>query len=212
MTSGCAIHANALSHQREYAEALLEGFKVHGLKADIRDGEADIHVVIGPWFALKQWRYANTLYLDRGYWEDPNAVSVHWLRNGEKHFTHNTTPREHPEPKPLKTGNRRIYLCDYNAKPVGEFDSVRFHPANGQRGDLYEDLAKHDIAIGRRTTALVDAALEGLLVHTDDPHSPVWPISGRTEGRGEWLTGLAWHNWTKSEISRGLMWENLSQQ
>jgi hypothetical protein len=101
----------------------------------------------------------------------------------------------------MKTGNRRVYLCDYKATPEGQSDAVRYHPADRPATQsLQEILNTHDIAIGKRTTALVDAAIAGLRVETSDPHSPVYGLVDR----GQWIMDLAWHNWSLDEIARGV--------
>lgn len=209
-----ALHTSSLTHQRINALAMAEGFARHGINARIvgENGEADLHVVQGPWFAFDRWKYHNTILIDRAYWGDPDSLSVHWLLNGEKLFTHCDAPRETPELKPCRFSEKSIFLCDYNRQPVGDYDAVRFHPANGQCGNLLTDLEGFGVAVGVRTTALVDAAINGLKVVTFDPHSPVWPISGRREGREQWINRLAWHNWSLDEITRGEAWEYLSQQ
>ena len=198
-TGSAVIHANGgLKHQVRVAKALQKG-----TGWDIScypDTQADLHVVIGPWFALDQWRDANTLYLDRAYWGDPNCVSVHWLKGGEKVRTRNRAFREHPPLKPMKTGDRRVYLCDYGGKPEGLYHSVRWHPAQRKpKTTLQQDLDAHDIAIGCRTTALVDAAIQGLGVETSDPHSPVYGLVDREQ----WIRDLAWHNWHTDELASG---------
>lgn len=218
---GYTIHANPrLKHQVDYAEAFAAGFAAHGDRADItRDPNrpADVHVIIGPWFALKPWQHDGdyVLYVDRAYWGDPEAVSAHWLRMGEKVFEGAGAGRPHPEAAPYKTGRRSIYLCDYGDTPKGRYDTVRRHPAESGRPerDLAADLAEHDLAVGKRTTALVDAALAGLRVETPDVHSPVFPIRGRVcdQAREVWLCGLSWHNWGIEEIRTGAAWEYLRQ-
>lgn len=328
-----AVHTNTgLAHQVRNARALVAGFRAHGIAAVIadRDAPADLHVVLGPWYALDKWRHANTLYIDRAYWGDPHNVSIHWLKNGEKHFTtcdldglphvtveqlrheknnlqlwkygetatadmpamscqeHETisgqntndpraknksklpircscvpqkgenkegamcslcgtcrtnapyglqqaegsglavpslslsgtrgrlettlrTPRGTPEVLPYRDSQKRIYLCDYGQQPEGDYSAVRYHPADGGQGSLADALEGFGVALGLRTTALLDAAIQGLTVITKDKHSPVWPISGRRGGREQLLNWLAWHNWSKDEISRGDAWEHLSQ-
>lgn len=211
----CAIHTNTgLAHQVKIARTLLAGFEVHGIVAVMTDAgaQADMHVCMGPWYALEQWRHANTLYIDRAYWGDPGAVSVHWLRDGEKHFNGFADYRPIPDVMPYRDSQKRIYLCDYDKQPQGDYDAVRHHPAGGNGCSLVESLDGYGVAIGKRTTALIDAAINGLVVITDDPHSPVWPISGRRAARRAWLTGLAWHNWTLDEIKRGDAWEHLKQR
>lgn len=200
------IHCNSrLAHQVEYAKALEAG--VPGAEISYSPHTpADTHIVIGPHFA----KWPNALMLDRAYWGDPDYVSVHWLKDGEKVRTTGNPYREHPPFLPYKDGNRVIYLCDYG-EVVETAATVRLHPAQRKpERTLYEDLAQHEIAVGGRTTALVDAALMGLEVRTDDPHSPVWPIRNRTGNREQWLRDLAWHNWSKSEIMNGNMWNAFS--
>jgi hypothetical protein len=194
------IHANGqLAHQVRIAAALHSGT---GWEVSFRpDTEADCHVVLGPWFALDRWRYAKTLYVDRAYWGDPYCVSIHWLAGGEKVRLKGMPYRDHPELHPMKTGNRRVYLCDYKAEPEGQYDTVRYHPVDRPATQsLQEILNTHDIAIGRRTTALVDAAIAGLRVETSDPHSPVYGLVDRAQ----WIIDLAWHNWSLDEIARGV--------
>jgi hypothetical protein len=209
---GCqpTIHVNPhLDHQKKLGVALADGFKSHGITPVLTTdpkAKGDFHVVLGPWFALKEWRFDNTLYIDRAYWNDPRCVSIHWLSNGEKVRTKGNPYRRHPTLAPIKTGDRRLYLCDYKQKPLGRYHTVRYHPADKtSRYSLDECLKAHDVAIGRRTTALVDAHIQGLRVETDDPHSPVADVTDRDQ----WITDLAWHNWSHDEISRGAMWNHI---
>ncbi|RLB67680.1 MAG: hypothetical protein DRH08_03010 [Deltaproteobacteria bacterium] len=200
------IHCNgSLKHQVEIAGCLQAG--MGGEISYKADTDADLHVVLGPWFALKQWRFANTLYIDRAYWGDPDCVSIHWLKDGEKVRSKNNGFRPHPKLKPLKTGKRTVILCDYgmNGADLSEKygGDIKRHPAEGDTQPLSAVLEQYSVAVGRRTTALVDAAIAGLTVHTDDPFSPVWPISGQRGNRQQWLNDLAWHNWSKTEISSG---------
>jgi len=174
------------------------------------DTQADLHVVLGPWFAFDKWRYHETLYIDRAYWNDPECISVHWLVNGEKLFTTHNPKREHPALLPLKHGNKKIYLCDYQCQPEGEYDTVRHHPAKSKQAEtLHDALNRHDIAAGKRTTALVDAAFMGLRVETNDPYSPVHRLSH--VGREQWARDMAWHNWSLKEIAIGDMWNVLGR-
>ena len=199
------IHCNpGLVHQVDLARCLRKGFAAHGVKSRVSENPntpADLHVVLGPWFALEQWRFANTLCIDRAFWGDPDCVSIHWLKGGEKVFLKDMPRRKHPRLRPMKNGMRRIYLCDYRMGPEGEYDAVRYHPAERkEQRPLTDDLKAHDIAIGRRSTALVDAAIHGLRVECNDPHSPAYGITDRKQ----WITDLAWHNWSKAEISSGV--------
>ena len=205
---GAVIHVNPnMPHQVSYGESLQAGLKAHGVEAVVTTSashQGEWHICIGPHFALKYWRGAKTLLLDRAYWKDPQCVSVHWLVNGEKHFSKGNPHRDHPELHPMKSGERTIYLCDYGETPGGDYDTVRRHPADKKPTERLEDvLSRHDIAIGRRSTALVDAALLGLRVETSDPHSPVYGLTDRAQ----WIRDLAWHNWSQQEIHSGDMFD-----
>lgn len=105
----------------------------------------------------------------------------------------------------MKSGDRTVFLCDYGAQPYGSYHTVRYHPADKlSRYTLEECLSAHEIAVGRRTTALVDAHIQGLKVQTDDPHSPVFNVTDRLS----WINNLAWHNWSHDEIAEGEMWSH----
>jgi len=212
-----ALHTNtSLAHQVAYARAWHRGLDRHGILSVLTDSPdtlADIHVIFGPWFALEKWRYApSVLYIDRGYWGDPDYVSIHWLKQGEKVYGACTDYRAHPAVLPYRNSQKRIYLCDYGQEPEGDYHAVRRHPASDDaQRPLLDDLDGYGIALGRRTTALIDASIAGLQVITSDRHSPVWPISGRCGGREQLLTRLAWHNWSLTEIERGDAWEHLKR-
>ena len=217
---GPVIHANAgIGYQVKYAQALRAGFAAHGIQAEIStkaDTPGTLHVVMGPHFAFERWKYHNTLYIDRAYWGDPDSVSVHWLRGGEKLFEWclNMPPRPTPELQPMRTGpDRLIYLCDYGKPPQRPYDAFRRHPTETQDSTpLAKALEGFTCAAGQRTTALVDAAIMGLHVYTTDTASPVWAIGGPERGpRDAWLKSLAWHNWHIEEIEQGLAWDHLSQ-
>lgn len=207
---GVAIHTNlSLDHQVRIAVTLREGFRKHGIEAEVTADKfkgADLHICLGPWYALKHWKDDRTLYIDRAYWDDPQCISIHWLSEGEKVRLRGMPERPHPELRSMKDGDRRVYLCDYGQSPLGAYHSVRYHPADKpSRYTLEECLQTHDIAAGRRTTALVTAHIEGLQVETDDPHSPVYGITNREQ----WIRDLAWHNWSLHEIEEGRAWEAL---
>lgn len=212
------IHCNLnLQHQIKYAQAVKNGFRRHGIEASIgkTNQDGDTHVIIGNWFA-PQWKGINgTLMLDRAYWKDPDYVSVHWIYRKEKQFERINDFREHPEPAPYKTGDRKIYLCDYGDKIKSMSGmSIRWHPAQVPiQKPLIESLNEHDIAIGKRTTALVNAAIAGLEVVSDDEYSPIFPISGLRDpiAREYLLNDLAWHNWSYEEIESGAMLDALSR-
>jgi len=202
------IHVNpSLPHQVEMGHALAQGFRRHGLKPVLTPDPqepGDWHVCNGPWFAKSHW--PECLYIDRAYWGDPISVSIHWLKGGEKARFKGMPERPHPELKPMKTGDRTVFLCDFKGVPFGRYHTVRYHPSERKsRHTLEECIDLHDRAIGRRTTALVTAHIEGLQVQTDDPHSPVYGITDRVQ----WARDLAWHNWSIQEIQSGDAWEAL---
>lgn len=214
MGTRCAILVNpALSHQLDHARAWRAGLKRHGIDLVVthdRDYQADMLILSGPNYAPTRRGDDNVLYIDRAYWGDPDSVSIHWLNDGEKVFTGCTADRPHPALLPYRTSQKRIYLCDYGHRARGHYDAVRLHPTEGGTGSLQEAMQGYGVAVGRRTTALVDAAIAGLVVETDDEHSPVWPIRGLKGNRGDWITGLAWHNWSLTEIEEGDAWAYLS--
>jgi hypothetical protein len=93
---------------------------------------------------------------------------------------------------------------------------IRRHPAEGAHGTLAEALDGYQVAIGRRTTALVEAAIKGLSVVCLDDSNPVIPVSTRSvrdiarPDRNDWIHALAWGNWHVREIESGEVWECLT--
>lgn len=76
------------------------------------------------------------------------------------------------------------------------------HPAEVRPAEsLGEALARHDVAIGYRTTALVTAALMGLRIDCRDPENIM--------ARPDWLELLPWADWHYTEIESGEAWEHL---
>lgn len=228
-----AVHVNpGLNHQVEAARSLKAGFKRHGIEAKItslRSIEADINVCMGPWYALNQNIGNRVFYLDRALWGDPECVSLQWLDSeGNKVYQWGRSEKRlHPELKPHKGNESAVVLCDYGmdggresclALPHFESVSVRRHPSEEPEGESLEDcLQAHDAAIGRHSTAMVQAAIEGLAVICRVPHSPVTPIASRCvqeikrPSREQWINDLAFHNWNMREIESGDAWHNLSQ-
>ena len=208
-----AIHANrSMQHQVKFALAIQSGLAKQGLAPFITDvdGEADIHVCIGPHYALRQHvKKPRVLYIDRAYWGDPESVSIHWLIDGEKHRSRHDEKRAHPELAEYKSGDRVIYLLAHGEKsapipdPFGAGMTIRHHPANRRTSEsLDAALERHEWAVGGRTTALVSAAISGLRVDTLDVGSPVYEIRGGGD-RVPWINNMAWHNWSLEEIKSG---------
>lgn len=207
------VHANpSIEWQRRYGAAVVDGLKRcgHGARLTGTPTDADeLVVVLGPHWAFQFHAHRRCIYIDRAYWGDPDAVSIHWLSCGEKVFDWSRTEsRNHPELAPLKQGGRTVVLCDFGRFFDLPQATIRQHPADMAPGEsLSACLARHEIAVGGRSTALVDAAIAGLRVVTNDKHSPVRPISFQAEpDRERWISALAWHNWTIDEIERGEPW------
>jgi len=214
MGAKVAIHRNpGLKHQARAADAIAEGFRRHGCRPTVTASVglgADIHVCLGPWYALRQNIGKRVLYLDRAFWGDPDCWSCTWLdKAGRKQFEWLDEPpkRQHPDLGPARSGDRSIYLCDYQCGPPADWaGSVRRHPAEAKSAEpLKSVLDRHDIAVGRHTTALVDAAIMGLGVTCEVQDGP---CSGLYLGREAWIGSLAWHNWNHDEMSSGDMWEH----
>ena len=207
------IHVNpAIDWQNRYAEALKKGFALLGKEATVTHNPKDkgfFNILLGPNWAADYHFFG--LMLDRAYWGDPNAVAVHWYRNGQKVFHwHGRAGRYHPELKPLKTGKRSVLFQDYKThfKPAFTVDTVRFHPSEyPSKETLSECLERHEVAYGGKSTVLVDAAINGLFVKSLVENSPVEIISGfLIPDRVNWIKSLSWHNWTIDEIARGELW------
>ena len=228
------VHINPnIENQVVYGTALADGFMQHGervnLTSDVR-AHGDVHCIIGPWYAFREYRnHPGVLYLDRACWDHPAYTCINWLAGGEKVWSWGLcgTARNHPQLKPRKTeGRRAIVLCDYNEpsyqyenrlRPHFSHITIRKHPAQmgtcgHQPPSLVEQLADHQFAIGKRTSALVTAAIEGLNVFCVDPYSPVYPVacpvpSLSVASRAAWLRDLSWHHWTPDEIAAGQAWD-----
>ena len=197
------IHTNQLPHQIKYAHGLRLGFQRCGIDADVvmsPDGDADIHVVLGPWFAKARWLgHPRVILLDRSYYRpSPDHVSLGWMRpDGGRYFAKGTG-RKPPEVKPLKASQRKLFLADYGS-PVGGGD-VRYHPDDdrrpaGQPQSLLEHLKPYGVAVGRETTALVVAALEGLQVECLGTRNIL--------SEPDWLELLPYADWSYEEIASG---------
>ena len=218
MGARCAIHTNTgLKHQVEWADALRSGFFKHGVHALITPSktmQADINVCLGPWYALPMHTQGTVFYLDRAFWGDPERCSLQWMHSGYKQFDWRVKPeRAHPELQPEKVGDRVVILCDYDMIPEPELKrhpkaTIRKHPAQAQSEPLADCLNRHDIAAGRHTTALVDAAIHGLAIHCVTPYTAT---AGLMRGRKQWINCLAWHNWHIDEIRSGEAWEHLRE-
>jgi len=134
-------------------------------------------------------------------YSDP-YVSLGWLnKEGDRDFVIGTN-RPALEIKPLKMGNRTIFLADYMGT-VEMADTIRYHPAQKTETEpLLDALARHDIAIGYSSTALITAAIEGLQIVCKDESYIL--------NRSNWKDILPYADWHYSEIESGEAWEHLT--
>ena len=225
-----------LANQRESAQWVQTGFLAHGIDAEItadKHKEADVHVIQGPHYCFNEWleRSADyrVLFLNRTFYGHPRFdLSLGWLRpDGSRDFKiHGVTAPKGTLPvlKPKKDRRRcAVIFGDYGSsalqmvtKARQEYDSVFFrpHPAQSQedtpvmtlKGDLTAVWEIADVAIGGTSTALVEAAINGLHVESTDPLHVCQSING---DRQAWLTKLSWCQWSSSEIESGKMWNHL---
>lgn len=196
-----------------WADALRRGFARHGLTALItpeRGLVADVHVVLGPWYAKTPWLgHPRTILLDRCYYRgDPEHGSLGWMRaDGGRDWLEGDGSRQAPEIG-WTNGVGTIYLKDHQPPPtdapiIARAATVRVHPTRAREPQtpLLADLARHSHAVGYRTSALVTAALAGLSVEALwPPHILHWP---------NWLELLPYADWSHEEIAAGAAWEHL---
>lgn len=201
-----------MQHQRHYARALAAGFAAHGMtpkQTTEPDAYADvkIHVCLGPHYALRYWspRAHDVLLLDRCFYRgDPEHVSLGWLQTDGGRFWRVGEGRAPLEIVRQWRHIGRIFLADFNGpQTIGNVDRCRAHPARavGPAVALEDDLRRHHVAIGYRTTALVTAALMGLQVHS------LW--APHILNRPNWLELLPYADWSHGEIASGEAWEHL---
>ena len=222
------IHFNPrLQHQVDHAEAFKAcGFGVTSSPTD----EADIHVISGPWFAYSQWRnHPRCLMIDRGWWGDPNYVSIGWLQtDGSRKFASGDKPRPVPVYEPWKTRDYScLILADYGQDIADLYYAachrfgcvrVRKHPADETQpvAPLSSALRLHDVAICTSGSAGFEAIMQGLPTICLDPHNPIAPVCSASidaplyKGeRDEWLHGMSYKQWSLAEIASGEAWEHL---
>lgn len=190
-----------MPHQRKYANHLQKGFQKHNLASKITSSiieDGDIHVVLGPHYAKKQWLGYETILLDRCYYKgDPEHVSLGWMRSdgGRTFRIGNCGGRIPPEIKDGPDRGGSIFLADFDG-PVESADTIRHHPAREKSSDgLIDALRRHRVAIGYQTTALVTAGLEGLKVVCKDDRNIMH--------ESNWQELLPWADWHWSEIESG---------
>jgi hypothetical protein len=222
------MHFNPkLPHQVRHAEA----FKAAGCEiTPSPQGEADVHIVSGPYFALPRWRdHPNVIWLDRAFYGDPEYVQMFWLNpDGSRTYASGTEPRLKPELKPWKTAEESVLvLADFQQNTnhtehvlQGLFRAVkvRRHPAeagikSGETPDvpLADDLDEADVCIGRSSTALFEAVVLGVPVVCTDPRNIVAEVAAPGLGsalyrgdREEWLHRVSWMQFNHEEFGMAL--------
>ena len=224
------IHCNmSLPNQTESAEWLRQGFAKHGIDADVTGDKhkaADVHVVQGPHYAFSEWLgRPNVLWLNRCFYGDSRYdLSIGWLNpDGSRDFKNRGKADSNgrvPELKPKReTTLGCLILADYGKQHQARHWEVdarekyfpiyfREHPADRHYRYFYsldEMWKRCDVAIGGSGTALVDAAIEGLHVHSYDP---LHVIQNMTD-RQQWLIELSWAQWGHEAIMAGDFWEHL---
>lgn len=199
MDKKVCVHANpGVENQRRYGPALAAAFKFHGYTATVTPDihqPADIHICMGPHYAKSKWQgHPRTVLMDRCYYRgDPDHVSLGWLRSDGCREFFTGEGRKPPERKPLKEGNKTLFLVDYGGI-VEQADTIRFHPAQKRpERPLEDDLATHAIAVGYQTTTLVTAALAGLTVVSKSPLNIM--------SRPDWLEVLPYADWGFHELT-----------
>jgi hypothetical protein len=230
--SSVVIHYNPhLYNQQLYKRYLLEGFRSLGFSnvEDTIDREAkgDIHICIGPHYAYQQCLGKNTIYLDRCLWgDDLDAVCMGWLNEyGGIIYPDNCDDERY---KPYTRGwidegtSGAIMLLDYGVYPAdiiraaqkayggpGGVD-IRPHPATGKKlPPLLDQIKGRGVVIGFKTTALIDAVINGCPVISFDDRSAVWPVAGhdimdiKRPDRTQWLNNLSYAQWRGEEIQTG---------
>lgn len=227
------IHTNPhLANQTESAEWLKAGFHKHGINAEItadRSRRADVNVIQGPWWAYQELRNEpNTLFLNRAFYGHYRFdLSIGWLMpDGSRDFKNwdKTEGKNAPELKPKKEYRGTCVLFgDFGEDMTDEWQLARKlhqrvyfrpHPADHKNrtpvmtigGELDHIWRMCDAAVGKSSTVLVQAEIEGLHVTATDPLHVV-----KHDGdRQKWINRLSWAQWNHEEIKRGAFWEHLN--
>lgn len=230
------IHSNPrLLNQIESSQWLQQGFKRHGINAEItadKKKEADIHVIQGPWYAFNEWlpqaTGENVLFLDRCFYGDARYdLSIGWLQpDGSRNFCNDGTTRPNgnlPTLKRRKDARRCAVIFEDFGADTSElivearlhYASVfyRPHPAQQKSAgamaltcELSSVWEIADVAIGHSSSVLVDAEINGLHVESSDPRHVVHPAK---QDRAQWLQDLSWAQWNHKQLIKGEFWEHL---
>jgi hypothetical protein len=222
------IHYNAhLSHQQDHAHAFMQcGFDA----TQNAYGEADCHVVSGPWFAKSRWQgHPRVLMIDRAYWGDPDCVSIGWLQaDGSRKFATGTAPRPKPELEPWKTREDScLILADYledvadkETQAQRRFVTVqtRLHPTSNTSRNVTavsDAIRLRDVVVAGKGTACFDAILQGVPVICDPENACADVATHDFDAplfrgdRSEWLHEMSYKQFSLSEIADGTAWNLL---
>lgn len=222
---GLVHYAPQLPHQVRLAGAFKAcGFGTVGAPG----GDARVHVVLGPHFALDAWRkHPRVLWVDRAWWGDPDAVSIGWLQpDGSRKFATGKDKRPVPKAKPWKDREQSaLVLADYRqdvhdivskAKQRFGYVRVRRHPAEQKSISLASHLELSDVVIGTSGTALFDGVMAGLPGICLDPRNPCAEVCDDSmdaelvrPNRRAWLQRMAYKQFTTEEIRSGYAWRHL---
>ncbi len=96
------MHFNPdLAHQVRHALA----FEAAGVETTPDTaGDADVHIVSGPYFALPRWKgHKNLILIDRAFYGDPEYVQICWLNpDGSRTYAGGDYARYSPQMQPWK--------------------------------------------------------------------------------------------------------------
>lgn len=222
------VHANpSLRNQTLYAEHLKQGFERLDRKCILttnRNYDGDIHVCIGPHYALRDCIGKPTIYIDRCLWgDDLDFVTIGWLNS--KGYMLYPVGQDDSRPKPSvnnwivpRETLNILYCFDYGPYPLETFQplakqynvTARPHPATKKdQPPLLKHMEGKDVVIGHRTSALVTAAINGYPVVCFDEGNAVSPVAARDilnlvyPDRTQWLNNLSYAQWSGAEIKTG---------
>lgn len=219
------VHYNPrLQHQVDHAEAFRAcGFDTTPLPT----GEADVHVISGPWFAYQQWHsHPRVLMIDRAWWGDPQYISIGWLNpDGSRRFASGTKQRPIPFYEAWKVRDWScLILADYGQDVADIYYAacqrfghvtIRKHPADEVPIiPLTSALRLHDVAICTSGSAGFEAIMQGVPTICLNPKNEIAPVCAASldaelyrGDRAEWLHDMSYKQWPLAEI--GEAWQHL---
>lgn len=227
------IHCNAgMPHQVRQAEAWTAGLTEHHQRHICTTDparEGDVHVVLGPNYALHHWRaHSRTVLLDRAHWGDPAYISLGWWnpvtgardfpagQDGSRWLAHRPDPFIVP-PDVAGTlvfgdyGQAHADLlvlfaqlhrdCTYRSHPHDPWPDC---PVPQDNRPLEQILRTYADYYGWHTSALTAAALAGHKIHALSSHHVCARLA--SQSFEAWCYDLAWSNWRETEIATGDAW------